>query len=435
MDYCQLTAHECIGLLEKKELSSFELTQSSLNRLEEVEEKEKAFVTVLKDDAPKRAKAIDEKIMAGEKLGLLAGIPLAIQDNICTQGVRTTCSSKMLANFVPPYNATVVEKTLGAGSIILGKTRMAEFGMGSYINGSAGVVANNAAIFAVGSDMGGENRYSAGLFGLVGLKPTYGLVSGYGLIASASSLEQIGPITKDVKDCALVLNLLAGYDPLDSTSVNMDYPDYSQFLRDDIQGIRIGLPREYSANLDINVQAQLKEAVKTLTDLGAIVEECSLPYTEYAPAAFQIIKASEASSNLARYDGVRFGYRTQGAQDVLSMFCRTRAEGFGSEVKEQIISGTYYLTGGNYETYYLKALKVRALIKQDFDEAFKKFDCLLTPIEQGASTIIANLAGIPALNIPFGLIDNQPMGIQLMGKAFSEGTLLKIAYALEQGRE
>lgn len=473
MDFRQLTIHESKELLEKKEINSLELTQSSLDRIEEVEEKIKAFVTVTKEEALARAKIVDEKISAGEKLGPLAGIPMAVKDNICTEGIKTTCSSKMLANFVPPYNATVIDKLLGQNSILLGKSNMDEFAMGCSTEnsaffatknpwdlncvpggssgGSAAAVAAGEVLFALGTDTGGSIRQPAAFCGVVGLKPTYGLVSRYGLIAYGSSLDQIGPITKDVTDCALVMNVLAGYDPQDSTSVNMDYPDYSQSLVNDIKGMRIGLPKEYlGEGIDAKVEGKVKEVVKKLEELGAIVEECSLPHTDYAIPTYIIIATAEGSSNLARYDGVRYGYRTDRAEDVLSMYCRTRAEGFGEEVKQRILFGTYVLSSGNYETYYLKALKLRTLIKQDFDQAFERYDCLLTPTapnvafefgtkadptaisKQQACTIPVNLAGIPALNIPFGQVNNKPVGIQLIGKAFDEGTLLRVAYTLEQ---
>lgn len=473
MDFRQLTIHESKELLEKKEISSVELIKRSLERIEKVEEKIKAFVTVTKEEALAQAKIVDEKINAGEKLGPLAGIPMAVKDNICTEGIKTTCSSKMLANFVPPYNATVVDKLLGQSSIILGKSNMDEFAMGSSTEnsaffatknpwdlncvpggssgGSAAAVAAGEVVFALGSDTGGSIRQPAAFCGVVGLKPTYGLVSRYGLIAYASSLDQIGPFTKDVTDCALVMNVLAGHDPMDSTSVKMDYPDYTQNLVNDIKGMRIGLPKEYlGEGIDAQVEEKIKEVVKKLEELGAIVEECSLPHTEYAMPAYYIIAPAEASSNLARYDGVRYGYRTEKAEDVLSLFCRTRAEGFGREVKRRIMLGTYALSSGYYDAYYLKALKVRSLIKQDFDQAFAKYDCLLTPTapsvafefgskadplamyKQDVCTIPVNLAGIPALNIPFGQVDNKPVGVQLIGKAFGEGTLLRVAYTLEQ---
>jgi len=473
MEFCQLTIHESKKLLENKEISSLELTQSSLKRIEEVEEKIKAFVTVTKEEALAMAEKVDEKIKKGENLGPLAGIPAAIKDNICTEGIKTTCSSKMLANFVPPYNATVIDKLLGQNSVIIGKANMDEFAMGSSTEnsaffatknpwdlncvpggssgGSAAAVAAGEVVFALGSDTGGSIRQPAAFCGVVGLKPTYGLVSRYGLIAYASSLDQIGPLTKDVTDCALVLNALAGYDPLDSTSVNMDYPDYTKYLVDDIKGLRIGLPKEYlGEGIDPQVEEKIKEAVKKLEELGAVVEECSLPHTEYAMPAYYIIAPAEASSNLARYDGVRYGYRTEWAEDVLSLFCRTRAEGFGREVKRRIMLGTYALSSGYYDAYYLKALKIRTLIKQDFDRAFEKYDCLLTPTAPGVAfelgskadplamykqdvcTIPVNLAGIPAISIPYGKVDDKPVGVQFIGKAFGEGTLLRVAYTLEQ---
>ena len=476
MEVNKLTIHEIGELLNKKEISSLELSQQCLERIANIDGEIKAFLTVTKEQALEKAKIIDEKRSKGESLSPLAGIPMALKDNLCTEGIATTCGSQILHNFVPPYNATVVDKLLGADSVLLGKVNMDEFAMGSSTEnssffvtknpwdlnsvpggssgGSAAAVASDQAIFALGSDTGGSIRQPAAFCGVVGLKPTYGLVSRYGLVAYASSLDQIGPFTKDVTDTALVLNAIAGHDSLDSTSANIDYPDYTQFLKNDIKGMRIGLPQEYlGEGIDTEVEQKIKEAVKKLEELGAIVEECSLPHTQYAMPAYYIIAPAEASSNLARYDGVRYGYRTEGAEDVLTMFSRTRNEGFGTEVKRRIMLGTYALSSGYYDAYYLKALKVRALIKQDFDQAFNKFDCLLTPTspsvafqfgskadpismyKQDVCTIPINLAGIPALSMPYGLVDNKPVGIQLIGKAFDEGTLLRIAYTLEQNSD
>ncbi|MFZ5944330.1 MAG: Asp-tRNA(Asn)/Glu-tRNA(Gln) amidotransferase subunit GatA [Bacillota bacterium] len=476
MELFSLTIHELQDLLYRKEVSSEEITRQTIQRIDAVEEKVKAFMTLTKEEAIKGAREIDKKISAGVQLGPLAGIPMALKDNMCTEGIKTTCSSKILYNFTPPYNSTVYEKLLGAGSILLGKTNMDEFAMGSSTEnsgffstrnpwdlnsvpggssgGSAAAVAADEAVFTLGSDTGGSIRQPASYCGVVGLKPTYGAVSRYGLIAYASSLDQIGPFTKDITDCALVLNAIAGHDPFDSTSANVDYPDYTGFLVDDIKGMRIGIPKEYfGEGIDSDVEAKIKEAVNKLEELGAIVEECSLPHTEYAMPAYYIIAPAECSSNLARYDGVRYGLRAEDAQDVISMFSKTRKQGFGEEVKRRIMLGTYALSSGYYDAYYLKALKVRNLIKQDFDRAFEKFDCLLTPTapstafefgaksdplamyKQDVCTIPINLAGIPALSIPFGVSKGKPVGLQLIGKAFGEGTLLKVGYTLEQNTD
>ncbi len=475
MDLHKLTIHELRELLANKEISVLELTEDVFKRIDDVEDKVKSFLTLTKEQALARAKDIDEKLAKGEKLGALAGIPVGIKDNICTEGVRTTCASKMLANFTPPYNATVMKKLESADAIMVGKTNMDEFAMGSSTEnsaffptrnpwnldrvpggssgGSAASVASDEVIFALGSDTGGSIRQPAAFCGVVGLKPTYGTVSRYGLIAFASSLDQIGPFTKDVTDCALVMNVITGHDDFDSTSVPMDHPDYTKFLINDIKGMRIGIPKEYfGEGIDPGVEAKIKEAIAKLEELGAIAEECSLPHTEYAMPAYYIIAPAEASSNLARYDGVRYGLRVE-AEDVLTMFNRSRAQGFGTEVKRRIMLGTYALSSGYYDAYYLKALKVRNLVKQDFDRAFEKFDCLLTPIapsvafefrskadplsmyKQDVCTIPINLAGLPALSLPYGLVDGMPVGLQLIGKPFDEGTLLRVAYTLEQNTD
>lgn len=476
MELFSLTIHELQDLLVKKEISTEELTKKVLERIEQVEDKIKAFVTITKEEALKAAQEIDQKRINGVSLGPLAGIPMALKDNMCTEGIKTTCSSKILYNFIPPYNASVYEKLLGAGSVLLGKTNMDEFAMGSSTEnsgffatrnpwdlncvpggssgGSAAAVAAGEAIFALGSDTGGSIRQPAAYCGVIGLKPTYGAVSRYGLIAYASSLDQIGPFTKDITDCALVMNTITGHDPFDSTSANADYPDYTSFLVNDIKGMRVGIPQEYfGEGIDPEVENKIKEAIKKLEELGAIVEECSLPHTQYAMPTYYLIAPAECSSNLARYDGVRYGLRAEDADDVLSMFSRTRNQGFGVEVKRRIMLGTYALSSGYYDAYYLKALKVRNLIKQDFDQAFEKFHCLLTPTtpsvafefgsksdplamyKQDVCTIPVNLAGIPALSLPYGLVNNKPVGLQLIGKAFAEGTLLRIGYALEQNSE
>lgn len=476
MDLYKKTAHELSSLLQKREVSSEELTRSVLDRINKVEEKVKAFVTVTGEQALEQAREIDEKRARGEAMSPLAGIPMAMKDNICTKGVTTTCASKILYNFVPPYNATVTEKLLEAGTILLGKCNMDEFAMGSSnensgffptrnphdlsavpggsSGGAAAAVAADEAVFTLGSDTGGSIRQPAAFCGVVGLKPTYGYVSRYGLIAYASSLDQIGPLTKDITDCALVLNVIAGHDPKDSTSAPVEVPDFTRYLVDDVKGLKIGIPKEYMGEgIDPRIAAYLKQAAAKLEELGAMCEEVSLPHTEYALPAYYIIASAEASSNLARYDGVRYGLRVE-AEDVISMFCKTRSQGFGEEVKRRIMLGTYALSSGYYDAYYLKALKVRTLIKRDFDQAFLKYDCLLTPTSPTTAfkfgekvndplamylsdvcTIPINLAGVPGLSLPFGTVEGLPVGIQLIGKPFDEGTLLRVGYALEQNTD
>jgi len=470
------TIHGLRDLLANREISAEELTNQALEKIEKIDDKIKAFVTVTKDEAIQVAREIDQKRSKGESLGPLAGIPMALKDNMCTEDIKTTCSSKILYNFIPPYSAKVYEKLLGAGSILLGKTNMDEFAMGSSTEnsgffptcnpwdlncvpggssgGSAAAVASGEAVFALGSDTGGSIRQPASFCGVVGLKPTYGAVSRYGLIAYASSLDQIGPFTRDVTDCALVMNAITGHDSFDSTSALVDYPDYTRFLVNDIKDMRIGIPREYfGEGIEPEVEAKIREAINKLEELGAVVEECSLPHTQYALPAYYIIAPAECSSNLARYDGVRYGLRVEDADDIVSMFSRTRDQGFGIEVKRRIMLGTYALSSGYYDAYYLKALKVRNLVKQDFDKAFEKFDCLITPTapsvafefgskadtiamyKQDVCTIPINLAGIPALSLPYGLVNNMPVGLQFVGKAFGEGNLLRVAYTLEQNSD
>ncbi|HEX3015079.1 MAG TPA: Asp-tRNA(Asn)/Glu-tRNA(Gln) amidotransferase subunit GatA [Desulfobacteria bacterium] len=474
MDLTQYTAHELHDLLVNKQISASEITRNVVARIDQVEDEVKAFNLITRERALEQAAIVDAKIAKGEEIGALAGIPMAIKDNMCTQGVRTTCSSKILADFVPPYNATVLEKLSEAGAGLLGKVNMDEFAMGSSTEnsafaktanpwdtervpggssgGAAAAVAADEAVFSLGSDTGGSIRQPASFCGVVGLKPTYGRVSRYGLIAYASSLDQIGPLTKDVTDCASVLNTIAGPDPKDSTSAPLDTPDYTQFLVNNVQGLRVGVPQEYvGEGIDPEVAKVIRQAIATLEDLGAQVDECSLPHTEYAMPAYYLIAPAECSSNLARYDGVSYGYRAPDSEDVVSMFKRSRAAGFGPEVKRRIMLGTYALSSGYYDAYYLKALKVRTLIKRDFDEAFEKFDVLLSPTspttafkfgEKSANplamylsdicTVPINLAGIPAISLPCGFVNGLPVGLQLMGKAFDEGTLLRTAYTFEQ---
>jgi len=472
-----MTARALHGMLKNKEVSAEELCRAYFSRIENLEEKLKSFITLTKTQALEQARRVDAKIKQGQEIGPLAGIPVAVKDNMCTEGVRTTCSSKILYNFVPPYSATVVEKIQGADMVIVGKTNMDEFAMGSstensgFFNtsnpwdtgrvpggssgGSAVSVGAGEAVVALGSDTGGSIRQPASFCGVVGMKPTYGAVSRYGLVAFASSLDQIGPLARDVTDCASLLNVITGHDPRDSTSAPGGYRDYTSFLVDDVRGIKIGVPREYTGGgIDAGVRQVIAQAVQKLSSLGAEIEETSLPHVEYAVPCYYIIAPAEASSNLARYDGVRYGYRVEAPGDVVDMFKRTRSLGFGSEVKRRIMLGTYALSSGYYDAYYLKALKVRTLIKQDFDRAFEKFDLLLAPTSPAPAfrkgenindplqmylsditTIPVNLAGLPGISVPAGFVDGLPVGMQLIGKPFDEGTLLKVAYSFEQNTD
>ncbi|MBZ4646780.1 MAG: glutamyl-tRNA(Gln) and/or aspartyl-tRNA(Asn) amidotransferase, subunit [Clostridia bacterium] len=478
MELYKLTAHELRDLLRKKEVSSVEITKSILDRISEIDSQVQSYITVTGDEAVKRAQEIDDKISAGEQLSDLAGIPMALKDNICTENVLTTCASKMLYNFVPPYNATVTKKLNEAGAVLVGKLNMDEFAMGSSTEnshfkktknpydldrvpggssgGSAAAVSADEAIFALGSDTGGSIRQPAAFCGVVGMKPTYGTVSRFGLVAFASSLDQIGPLTKDVTDCALVLNAITGHDPMDSTSVNIDYPDYTKALVNDVKGLKIGVPKEYiGEGINAEVRDSVLKSIEVLKDLGAEYEEFSLPITEYALPAYYLISSAEASSNLARYDGIKYGYRAEKFKDLLDLYKQTRSEGFGKEVKRRIMLGTYALSSGYYDAYYKKAQQVRTLIMKSFDDAFNKYDVIITPttpttafkfgeksedpLEMYAAdicTVSVNIAGLPGLVIPCGF-DSQglPVGMQLIGKAFDEPTLLRAAYTFEQNTE
>ncbi|MEA1872578.1 MAG: Asp-tRNA(Asn)/Glu-tRNA(Gln) amidotransferase subunit GatA [Chloroflexota bacterium] len=474
----QLTIHEAHELLKQRKISSTELTKSVLKRIVEIEGKVQACVTIVEDIALKEAEKLDNYIKTAHEITPLTGIPTLIKDVICTKGIRTTCSSKMLENFVPPYDATVIEKLKAQKPVIVGKTNMDEFAMGSSTEhsaffptynpwdltrvpggssgGSAVAVSTGETIYALGSDTGGSIRQPAGFCNVVGLKPTYGRVSRFGLVAFASSLDQIGPITKDVTDCALVMNVIAGYDSRDSTSVLHPVPDYTQQLIPDIRGLKIGIPREYLVEgVQNQVQVALQAAINKLQELGAEIDwEVSLPHTKYALAAYYILAPSEASANLARYDGVRYGFSERDAGNVIETTERTRQFGFGPEVKRRIMLGTYALSAGYYDAYYLKAQKVRTLIKQEFDQAFEKYDALVTPTSpivpfklgekledpmqmylSDVCTLPINIAGIPAISIPAGFTDNLPIGMQIMGKPFSEEILLRIAFAYEQATD
>ncbi|GAB6100009.1 Asp-tRNA(Asn)/Glu-tRNA(Gln) amidotransferase subunit GatA [Halanaerocella petrolearia] len=474
MKLYQLTAHELHEKLKAGEVSAQEIVESSYNRIDEVESDVQAYVTLTKEDALKRAKEVDEKLSNGEEISPLAGIPVAIKDNISTAEVKTTCASEILHNYEPPYDATVVEKLFAEDAVMTGKVNMDEFAMGSSTEnsgvqvtknpwdlervpggssgGSAAAVAAGEATIALGSDTGGSIRQPASFCGVVGMKPTYGLVSRFGLVAFASSLDQIGPISKDVTDCALALNYIAGHDQYDSTSVDREIPDYTESLDGDIEGLKIGVPKEYfGEGIDEEVKEAVWNAIKELEELGAEYEEVSLPHTEYALSAYYLIAPAEASSNLARYDGVRYGLRSK-SNGLIDMFKNTREEGFGPEVKRRIMLGTYALSSGYYDAYYKKAQKVRTLVKQDFDKAFEDYDVILSPTSPTTSfeigdksddpldmylsdicTIPVNLAGLPALSMPCGY-DSQdlPIGLQIIGQAFDEETILKVAHAFEQ---
>ncbi|MDI6715745.1 MAG: Asp-tRNA(Asn)/Glu-tRNA(Gln) amidotransferase subunit GatA [Actinomycetota bacterium] len=474
MELYQMTIHELHEKLVAKEISAKEITESVFSRIDKVEDKVKAYLLITRDTAFEQAKDIDEKIAAGEKISPLAGIPAAIKDVMCTRGVRTTCGSKILENYVPVYTSTAVENLLREGIVMTGKTNMDEFAMGSSnensrffpthnpwdlervpggsSGGSAAAVAADEAIFSLGSDTGGSIRQPAALCGVVGMKPTYGLVSRYGLIAFASSLDQIGPFTKDVTDCAIVLNYLIGHDPMDSTSVKIDKPDYTKALVGDLKGIRIGVPKELMAEgIDSQVKSVVENAIRILAENGALVAETSLPNLAYALSAYYIIAPAEASSNLARFDGVRYGYRVPDAEDLMDMYMRTRAEGFGDEVKRRIMLGTYALSAGYYEAYYGRAQKVRTLIINDFNRAFDEFDVLVSPTSPTTAfkigeriadplqmylsdicTIPVNLAGIPGISVPCGMVDGLPVGLQIIGKSLGEEMVLRVAYNFEQ---
>jgi len=472
-----LTIHEAHKLLKTKQLSSVELTKVCLERIQQVEPKVRALVTITDELALKQAQKADELIAAGD-INPLTGIPAVIKDVICTKGIRTTCSSRMLENFVPPYDATVMEKLNGCGVVMVGKANMDEFAMGSSnehsaffpthnpwdlsrvpggsSGGPAAAVAAGEAIYALGSDTGGSIRLPAGFCSITGLKPTYGRISRYGLVAFASSLDQIGPLTQDVNDCALVLNAIAGYDTRDSTSVPYPTPDYTQCLTTDLNSIRIGIPKEYFVEgMQTEVETAMRAAISKLEEMGAKVEwEVSLPHTRYGLAAYYIIAPSEASANLARYDGVKYGFSYQDADSMWEALEKTRQYGFGDEVKRRIMLGTYALSAGYYDAWYLKAQKVRTLIRQEFDQAFDKFDALVTPTSptvpfkigekvddplqmylSDVCTLPINIAGLPAISIPAGFGDSLPIGMQIIGKPFSEETLLKIAHAFQQATE
>lgn len=475
MELYEYTVHELVEKLEKGEVTSEEITRSYFDRIKEVEPKVKAYVSLLEEDAIAKAKKVDEDRKTGKPVSKFAGIPIGIKDNMCITETKTTCSSKMLENFVAPYNATVIEKLNKEDMVYLGKLNMDEFAMGSSTEhsaffpthnpwdldrvpggssgGSAAAVAADIAPWALGSDTGGSIRQPASLCGVVGLKPTYGLVSRYGLVAFASSLDQIGPITKDVKDAAMLLNLIAGHDENDSTSIDLGEKDYTKCLVNDVKGMRIGLPKEY---LGEGINEEVKQAIlavaKKYEEMGAIVEDCSFEVGQYATSVYYIIADAEASSNLGRFDGIRYGYRSENFENLKDIYKNSRSEGFGPEVKRRIMVGTYVLSSGYYDAYYKKAQKVRTVIKNAYEELFGKYDLLLTPTSPTTAfkmgeksnnplemyladicTVPVNIGGIPGISVPCAL-DNQgmPIGFQLLAKAFDEEKLLQAAYSYEQ---
>lgn len=475
MNITDLTVHELLEKLDKKELSSADIVKAYSKNADKVEKDVQAFVTPLYEKALEEAKLSDSKRADGKNLSEFDGIPIGIKDNICTKGIKTTCSSKMLENFVAPYNATVMEKLNEKGLINLGKLNMDEFAMGGSTEnsaihltrnpwdlsrvpggssgGSAAAVAANEVPWALGSDTGGSIRQPASFCGVVGLKPTYGLVSRYGLVAFASSLDQIGPITKDVEDSAILLNLITGHDEHDSTSSSREKVDYTKALKKDVKGMKIGVPKEFfGEGIDSEVKEKLEKAIEKYKEMGAEVEEFSLNVAEYSLAAYYIIACAEASSNLGRFDGIRYGYRSEKYSSLEELFVNSRTEGFGDEVKRRIILGTYVLSSGYYDAYYKKAQQVRTLVTAEFEKAFAKYDVILTPTAPNVAfkiasksknplemyladicTVSINIAGLPGISIPVDVnSEGMPIGMQLIGNRFQEEKILNAAYAFEQ---
>jgi len=475
MELCKLTITELSKMLREKKISASELTADVYTQIEKVENDVKSYITLQKDEAMKKAAKIDEKFAANEDMPLLAGIPAGIKDNICTQGIKTTCASKILENFVPPYSATVMNRFEEQGVITVGKLNMDEFAMGSSCEnsaffktknphdlerdpggssgGSAASVAAFENIFSLGSDTGGSIRQPASYCGVAGLKPTYGAVSRYGLVAFASSLDQIGPLTRSIEDMAIVANTLYGHDSYDSTSLNYKFEDFTKDLDGNVKGVKIGLPKEYfSEGIDKDVKEQILNAAKTYEKMGAELVEISLSLSDFALPTYYILSSAEASSNLARFDGVKYGYRTENFTNLNELYVKTRSEGFGDEVKRRILLGTYVLSSGYYDAYYKKALQARKMIKNNFEEAFKKVDVILTPATPETAfkmgektddplkmymsdicTVAINIAGIPALVTPCGKDSKGlPIGMQLIGKERQDGFLMKVADAYDK---
>jgi aspartyl-tRNA(Asn)/glutamyl-tRNA(Gln) amidotransferase subunit A len=477
MSLAALTLDDAGKRLRKREFSSLELTEAVFQRIAASDDKIHAYLTIVRDAALVQARQADERLKQDSGISPLLGIPIAVKDNFLTCGLRTTCASKILGEFIPPYDAATVQKLRAAGAVITGKTNLDEFAMGSSVEnsaffptrnpwnleripggssgGSAAAVASDQCIAALGTDTGGSIRQPAAFCGVVGLKPTYGRVSRYGIVAFASSMDQVGPMTKDVRDSALLLEAIAGPDPADSTSVNRAVPRYASSLTEPVKGLRLGIPKEYFvAGMQAEVERAVRTAIVKLEKSGAVIEEISLPHTEYAVAVYYVVATAEASSNLARYDGMRYGHRAD-AKDLIETYRISRDEGFGAEVKRRIMLGTYALSAGYYDAYYLKAQKVRTLIKRDFDEAFKRCDVIVTPTTPTTAfklgektqdplqmylsdiyTISINLAGLPALSLPCGFdSEGMPIGLQIIGKPFDESTIFRVAYNYEQATE
>jgi len=477
MDLCDHSASELAGMLRRGETTSREITESILRRIDEREATINAFITTSPETALKQADEADRRFRLGKKIPSLNGIPVAVKDILCTKGIKTTCGSAILNNYVPPYNATAVKKILKSGAVLIGKTNMDEFAMGSsnensaygpthnplnpeYVaggssGGSAAAVAAGETILSIASDTGGSIRLPAAYCGVVGIKPTYGRVSRYGLISYASSLDQIGALGRTVRDCALLLNVICGHDPKDSTSADIRKPDFSRSLSKGIEGVRIGLPKEYFVEgLDAHVKDKILKAVDLLAKNGAHIIDVSLPHTPYAISAYYLIATAEASSNLARYDGVKYGLRSrEEVVDSGEMYEETRSQGFGKEVKRRIMLGTYVLSAGYYDAYYIKAQQARTLIKEDFDKAFERVDCMVTPVspcppfrmgEKIAEplqmylvdiyTVSLNLSGLPGMSIHCGHLNGFPVGMQIIGKPFEEDMVLRVGHAYESLR-
>lgn len=468
---------ELHSLLHKKEISVSDLVDESFKRINAVDEKVQAFLTLNEENAKEYAKQLDEALGSNDDLGLLFGMPIGVKDNIVTKGVRTTAASKILENFDPIYDATVVQKLQNAQTVTIGKLNMDEFAMGSSnenssfkvtknpwdlervpggsSGGSAAAVAAGEVLFSLGSDTGGSIRQPAAFCGVVGLKPTYGRVSRFGLIAFASSLDQIGPVTRTVEDNAFLLQAISGVDPMDATSANVDVPNYVSALTGDVKGLKIAVPKEYlGEGVNEEVRQSVLDSLKVLEGLGATWEEVSLPHSKYALATYYLLSSSEASANLARFDGVRYGYRTDNAENLIEMYKQSRSEGFGDEVKRRIMLGTFALSSGYYDAYYKKAQKVRTLIKKDFEDVFEKYDVIIGPTTPTPAfkigenmedpltmyandilTIPVNLAGVPGISVPCGFSNGLPLGLQIIGKHFDESTIYRVADAFEKATE
>jgi len=474
MELTNLTITQTHDKLTKKEFSALELANAFFDRIEKEDKKISAFLTLTRDLALSQAKEIDDRILEGREISVLAGVPMAVKDNILVENVRCTAGSKILENYIAPYDATVIKKLKSQGAVILGKTNLDEFAMGSSTEnsgffptknphdltrvpggssgGSAATIAANLSVFALGSDTGGSIRQPASFCGVAGLKPTYGAISRYGLIAFASSLDQIGPLTKTVEDCRIVFEAISGKDEMDSTSLNLKFKNQNSKPQFKIQNIKIGVPKEYFIKgMNVEVEKIIKKAVKKIENLGAKIEEISLPHAEYALPCYYIIAPSEASANLARYDGIKYGYSQKAAKDLMEVYLQSREKGFGAEVRRRIMLGTYALSAGYYEAYYKRAQKVRTLIKEDFQEAFEKVDLILTPVSPSVAfklgekisdpltmylsdifTIAVNLAGLPALSLPCGKVNNLPVGLQIIGNKFQEHEILKVGEIFEK---